>query len=115
MIRSDWHEDATVAMAYCLGDATVAESVAGRVRIRLVWWACPGLSKVCQVVRVDQIPRGAYLVDDGRWFDCALISSLGCSSSCLTFALVSIALIHCPSAILPWCPNRVLRMCRSSV
>jgi hypothetical protein len=79
MVRSDWHEDATVTMAYCLGGATGAESVGGRVRRRLVWWACSGLLKVCQVGRVDRIPGGAYLVDHVRWFDCALMSSLGCS------------------------------------
>jgi hypothetical protein len=53
-----------VAIAYCLGDATGVDSIGGRVRRRLVEEMSSGLSKGCQVVRVDQILGGAYLVDD---------------------------------------------------
>ena len=70
-----------MAVAYSLGDAVGVECVAGRVRRRLLRERSSGLWEVCQVVRVDRFPGGAYLVDDVRWFDGALLPSLGCSSS----------------------------------
>lgn len=83
-----------MTIAYCLGDTIIVECVAGLVRGRLEEEWCSGLSEVCQVVRVDGIPGGAYLFDDVRWFDWALVPSLGCSSSCASVRAVSITLLH---------------------
>ena len=91
---SDQDVDNKMATAYGLSDATGAECGEDRVRRRLEEEWCSGLSKVWQVVRVDGNSGGAYLVDDVRWFDCGLMSSLGCSSSCSTFVSVSIASLH---------------------
>lgn len=107
-IWSDWNARDKVATAYCLGDVTSVECVGDRVRRRLKEEWCFGLSRVCQVVRVDGNPGGAYLVDDVRWFDCALAPSLGCSSSCPPVRAVSIELLHSASAVSPWCLSRSL-------
>jgi hypothetical protein len=66
VIRSDWVANGRVAIAYCVGDAIGVECVAGRVRRRLLRESSSGLWEVCQVVRVDRFPGGAYLVDDVR-------------------------------------------------
>jgi hypothetical protein len=114
MVWSDWSADDWVAIAYCLGDATGVDSIRGRVRRRLVEEMSSGLSKVCQNVRVDRILGGAYLVDDVRWFDGALRSSLGCLLSCSTAGSVLVALQRCLGAVLLWSPSRFLRRCRTS-
>jgi hypothetical protein len=114
LIRSDWFADHEVTIAYCLGDVTGVDSIGGRVRSRLIEEMSSGLSKVCQVVRVDQILGGAYLVDDVRWFDGALRSSLGCSLSYSKVESVLVALQRCLDVVLLWFPSRFLRTCRSS-
>jgi hypothetical protein len=103
-----------VAIAYYLGGTTGVDSIGGRVRRRLVEEMSSGLSKVCQVVRVDQILGGAYLVDDVRWFDGALESSLGCSLSCSTAESVLVALQRCLGVVLLWSLSRFLGTCRTS-
>jgi hypothetical protein len=107
-IQSDWNADAKVADSYSLGGAVGVECVAGRVRRRLDRERSSGLWEVCQIARVDRFPGGAYLVGDVRWFDCALMPSLGCSWSCSTFDLVLVALLHCLGLVLPWSRNRFL-------
>jgi hypothetical protein len=115
MVWSDWVAGDWVAIAYYLGDATGVDSTGGRVRSRLVEEMSSGLSKACQVVRVDQILGGAYLADDVWWFDDTLRSSLGCSLSYLTVESVLVALQRCLGVVLLWSPSRFLRTCRSSV
>jgi len=91
---SDQDVDNKMATAYGLSDATGAECGEDRVRRRLEEEWCTGLLKVCQVVRVDRFPGGAYLVDDVWWFDWALMPSLGRSSSCSSVESVSISFLH---------------------
>ena len=113
-IWSDSDAEDKVAIAYCLGDVTSGERVGDRGRRRLEEEWCSGLSKVCQVVRVDGISGGAYLVDDVRWFDGALLPSLGCSSSWSAVRAVSVELLHLLSAVSPWCLSRFLAIRLSS-